>query len=138
MGRILMNSQRLKDNFTQVAGHGLEVAEYFYADLFARNPAYRALFPASMARRHTVLIEALTQIVAWVDNPDELVPYLQDLGRRHHGFGVSAEQYPEVGASLIEALRYFSGPSWDAELEKDWVAAYGVVAEVMVKAGDEG
>jgi hemoglobin-like flavoprotein len=51
---------------------------------------------------------------------------------------VSAEQYPEVGASLIEALRYFSGPSWDAELEKDWVAAYGVVAEVMVKAGDEG
>jgi hemoglobin-like flavoprotein len=51
---------------------------------------------------------------------------------------VNAGHYPEVGASLIATLRYFSGPSWTPELEKDWVAAYGVVAEVMVKAGAEG
>jgi hypothetical protein len=37
----------------------LEVADYFYADLFERNPGYRSLFPASMARQHKVLIEAL-------------------------------------------------------------------------------
>lgn len=132
-----MDAERLKDNFAQVADHGLEVAEYFYADLFMRNPRYRSLFPASMARQQQVLLEALAQIVAWVDNPDELVPYLQDLGRRHHGFGVNAEHFPEVGTSLIATLRHFSGPSWDQDLEKDWVAAYGVVAEVMVKAGAE-
>jgi hemoglobin-like flavoprotein len=133
-----MDAQRLKDNFAQVADHGMEVADYFYADLFERNPGYRSLFPASMARQHQVLLEALAQIVGWVDDADRLVPYLQDLGRRHHGFGVNAEHYPEVGASLVATLRYFSGPSWGPELEKDWVAAYGVVAEVMVKAGDEG
>jgi hemoglobin-like flavoprotein len=132
-----MDAQRLKDNFAQVAEHGLEVADYFYADLFERNPGYRSLFPASMARQHQVLLEALSQIVAWVDNADELVPYLQDLGRRHHGFGVTAGHYPEVGASLVATLRYFSGPAWDQDLEKDWVAAYGVVAEVMTKAGEE-
>jgi hemoglobin-like flavoprotein len=133
-----VDAQRLKDNFAQVGRHGLEVADYFYADLFERNPGYRSLFPASMARQHQVLLEALAQIVAWVDNTDALVPYLQDLGRRHHGFGVTAEQYPEVGASLVATLRYFSGASWTPELEKEWVAAYGVVAEVMVKAGAEG
>ena len=133
-----MNAQRLKDNFAQVADHGLEVADYFYADLFQGNPSYRSLFPASMAQQHKVLLAALAQIVEWVDDPDELVPYLQRLGRAHHGFGVSAEHYPEVGASLVATLKYFSGPSWDQELEKDWVAAYGVVAEVMVKAGEEG
>jgi hypothetical protein len=62
-----MNAQRLKHNFAQVAGHGLEVADYFYADLFARNNGYRSLFPASMARQHAVLVEALTQIVTSVD-----------------------------------------------------------------------
>lgn len=133
-----MDAQRLKDNFAQVADHGLDVADYFYADLFERNRGYRSLFPASMARQQQVLLGALAQIVAWVDNTEELVPYLQDLGRRHREFGVNAEHYPEVGESLIATLRYFSGSSWSAELEKDWVAAYGVVAEVMVKAGAEG
>jgi hemoglobin-like flavoprotein len=133
-----MDAQRLKDNFAQVADHGLEVADYFYADLFEQNPGYRSLFPASMEQQHKVLLSALAQIVEWVDKPDELVPYLQELGRSHRNFGVSAEHYPAVGASLIATLRYFSGPSWDPELEKDWTAAYGVVAEVMVKAGEEG
>jgi hemoglobin-like flavoprotein len=132
-----MDPQRLKDNFSQVAGHGLEVAEYFYADLFQRNPGYRSLFPASMARQNEVLLQALAQIVAWVDNTDELVPYLQELGRAHRGFGVTAAHYPEVGASLVSTLRYFSGPSWTAELEKDWVAAYGVVSEVMTQAAGQ-
>jgi hemoglobin-like flavoprotein len=132
-----MNVQRLKDNFALVAGHGLDVADYFYADLFERNPGYRSLFPASMARQHKVLLEALSQIVAWVDDTEELVPYLQRLGRDHRGFGVTSEHFPEVGASLVATLRHFSGPAWDQDLEKDWVAAYGVVADVMVKAGAE-
>lgn len=132
-----MDAQRLKDNFAQVAEHGLEVADYFYADLFERNPGYRSLFPASMARQHELLLEALVQIVAWVDSTDKLVPYLQDLGRRHHGFGVGAEHFPEVGTSLVATLRHFSGPAWSPDLEKDWVAAYGVVADVMAKAGEE-
>jgi hypothetical protein len=29
-----MNAQRIKENFALVADHGLEVADYFYADLF--------------------------------------------------------------------------------------------------------
>jgi len=132
-----MNAKRLQANFAQVADHGLEVADYFYADLFQRNPGYRSLFPASMEQQHKVLLAALAQIVEWVEDTDELVPYLQRLGRTHQGFGVTAEHYPEVGASLVATLRYFSGPSWDQELEADWVAAYGVVSEVMVKAGEE-
>lgn len=133
-----MDAQRLKDNFAQVAGHGLEVADYFYADLFQRNPSYRSLFPASMAQQHRLLLEALAQIVSWVENTAELVPYLQRLGREHRGFGVTADHFPQVGTSLVATLRYFSGPSWDDDLEKDWLAAYGLVADVMVQAGTEG
>lgn len=131
-----MNAKRLQDNFAQVAAHGLEVAEYFYADLFERNRGYRSLFPASMARQQEVLLGALAQIVEWVDNPEELVPFLQRLGRKHQGWGIRGEHYAEVGTSLIATLRYFSGPSWDQELEKNWIEAYGVVSDVMLKAGE--
>lgn len=131
-----MNAKRLQDNFTQVAAHGLEVADYFYADLFQRNRGYRSLFPASMARQQEVLLGALAQIVGWVDNPEELVPYLRRLGRTHQGFGIREEHYAEVGTSLIATLRYFSGPSWSQDLEKDWIEAYGVVSDVMLKAGE--
>jgi hemoglobin-like flavoprotein len=132
-----MNAQRIKENFALVADHGLEVADYFYADLFERNPGYRSLFPASMEQQHKVLLAALAQIVEWVDNTEELIPYLQRLGSDHYGFGVTAEHYPEVGASLVATLRHFSGDSWSPDLEKDWITAYGVVSEVMVQAGGE-
>ena len=132
-----METQRLKSNFAQVASHGMDVAEFFYADLFQRKPGYRSLFPASMARQQQVLLEALAKIVALVDNPEELIPYVERLGRMHTGFGVTSEHYPEVGTSLIATLRYFSGDDWDNDLEKDWVAAYGLVSDVMQQAAGE-
>lgn len=132
-----MDTQRLKSNFAQVADHGMDVAEFFYADLFQREPGYRSLFPASMARQQQVLLEALAKIVALVDNPAELIPYVEKLGRMHSGFGVTSEHYPEVGTSLIATLRYFSGDEWDNGLEKDWVAAYGLVSDVMQQAAGE-
>ncbi|MCP2339731.1 globin domain-containing protein [Actinomadura rupiterrae] len=131
-----MDVQRLKDNFALVGGHGEDVASYFYADLFERDPQLRKLFPASMAKQHEKLLAALSHIVGHVDDTDELVPFLRDLGVRHNGFGVVAEYYPQVGASLIATLEHFSGPAWTPELEADWAAAYGVVAQVMTEAAE--
>ncbi|MEV5827428.1 globin domain-containing protein [Spirillospora sp. NPDC052242] len=132
-----MDARRLKENFALVGGNGIDVAEYFYADLFEKNPQLRSLFSGAMAKQHEKLLTALSHIVESVDDEAELVPYLRDLGRRHTGFGVAAEYYPHVGASLIATLAHFSGPAWNADLERDWTAAYGVVAQVMQEAAAE-
>ncbi|GGT95577.1 globin domain-containing protein [Actinomadura livida] len=129
-----MDPQKLKDNFALVGANGIEVAEYFYADLFAREPGLRPMFPVAMAKQHEVLLAALAQIVSSVDDPDTLVPFLRDLGRHHHGFGVTGDHYAPVGASLLATLAYFSGPEWNEDLERDWTAAYGLVAKVMTEA----
>lgn len=129
-----MDVNRIQDNFAHVAGNGELVAEYFYADLFGRNPQLRSMFPPSMKRQHEVLLGALSHIVSTVDDATELVPYLERLGRDHRGFGVVEEHYPEVGTSLIETLKYFSGEEWNDDLERDWTEAYGVVAKVMSSA----
>ncbi len=73
-----MNGQDLKENFAIVGANGVDVAEYFYADLFAREPRLRPMFPVAMAKQHKVLLGALEQIVASVDDPDTLIPYLRN------------------------------------------------------------
>lgn len=75
-----MDTGKLKDNFALVGANGVDVADYFYADLFAREPQLRSMFPAAMARQHEVLLAALSQIVSSVDDTDALVPFLRDLG----------------------------------------------------------
>ncbi|HEY7486173.1 MAG TPA: globin domain-containing protein [Streptosporangiaceae bacterium] len=129
-----MDPQRLKQNFAQVGAKGEDIAAFFYADLFARNPGLRGLFPAEMGRQQQMLIDALAHIVSQVDDAGRLIPFLQDLGRRHVIYGVAPEHYAEVGSSLLATLEHFSGPAWTEELRQDWAAAYGVVSQVMVEA----
>ncbi|POM25870.1 Bacterial hemoglobin [Actinomadura rubteroloni] len=133
-----MDPVRLKQNFALVGANGMDVAEYFYADLFERDPALRGLFPSALAKQQEKLLAALSHIVGLVDDTPELVPFLQDLGRRHNGFGVVAGNYPTVGASLLATLAHFSGPEWNEELERDWTAAYQLVAQVMQEAAGLG
>ena len=110
-----MDAQRLKDNFDQVAGQGDSVALFFYSDLFVRNPHLRDMFPIGMSGQRDKLLRALGHIVSQVDDLPTLVPFLQQLGRDHRRFGIVAEHYPHVGASLIATLRHFSGPSWTSK-----------------------
>ena len=129
-----MDPQRLKGNFALVGAHGMEVAEFFYADLFEKNPGVRKFFPESMTTQQEKLLAALSHIISTVDDTEALVPFLQDLGRRHQGFGALPEYFPAVGASLLATLEYFSGEEWTEELATDWAAAYGLVAQVMIEA----
>ncbi|RKS75030.1 NAD(P)H-flavin reductase [Actinomadura pelletieri DSM 43383] len=132
-----MDVQRLKDNFAHVAEQGDAVALFFYSDLFVRNPHLRDMFPIGMSIQRDRLLRALGHIVARVDDLGTLVPFLQQLGRDHRRFGIIAEHYPHVGASLIATLRHFSGPAWNDDIEGDWTAAYTLVAKVMLEAADE-
>ena len=129
-----MDAQRLKDSFAKVAVHGDEVPLFFYSDLFLRHPETRELFPVAMDAQRDRLVQALMHIVSNVDNLNELVPFIQALGRDHRKFGTVAEHYNAVGASLLAALAHFSGPDWTPGLEAEWQDAYGLVAKVMIEA----
>jgi NAD(P)H-flavin reductase len=133
-----MDTDRLKSNFAAVAAQGGDnVALFFYSHLFLHYPETRDMFPPAMTRQRDRLVGALGRIVSNVDQVQELVPYLQDLGKDHRKYGAVAAHYPAVGQSLIATLRHFSGDEWTAELEADWTAAYGVVADTMVAAADQ-
>ena len=129
-----MDVARLRDSFAHVAVHGDELPLFFYSDLFIKHPEVRDMFPVSMAAQRGHLVDALVKIVSQVDSVDELTAFLQGLGRDHRKFGVVAEHYDAVGASLLATLEHFSGPAWTPELAADWKAAYELIGSVMTAA----
>ncbi|MFC3995786.1 globin domain-containing protein [Nocardiopsis sediminis] len=131
-----MDVTRLKTSWQQVAQYGDEVPLFFYSSLFLTHPEVRSLFPVSMAHQRDRLVGALGRIVSEVDRVDELVPFLQHLGRDHRKFAVLAEHYPAVGEALLHTLSHFLGTRWTPDLADDWTDAYGLVAKVMTEAAD--
>jgi hemoglobin-like flavoprotein len=58
-------------------------ADIFYGQMFSTHPEYRKLFPEDMAKQKKALMKMLSMAVKEITNLDELVPKVQDLGRRH-------------------------------------------------------
>ncbi|MGW4898464.1 globin domain-containing protein [Kitasatospora sp. NPDC004240] len=127
----------IRASFAVVERRADHMAKYFYAHLFANNPGVRDFFPAEMAEQRDRLFAALTQLVLRLESPEQLTGYLRALGRDHRKFQAAPEHYPAVGASLIAALRHFSGHAWTPEIEKAWTEAFTVIAEVMIGAAAE-
>ncbi|MFI6678700.1 globin domain-containing protein [Kribbella sp. NPDC050469] len=127
----------MKDSWALVAKSGDEVPLHFYSHLFLSHPELRTLFPTSMSAQRDKLVGALGRIVSNVDQVDEVLPFIEQLGRDHRRFSVIAEHYSAVGASLLATLQHFLGPAWTVQLAEDWAGAYGLIAKVMVQAAEE-
>lgn len=129
-----MDTARLRDSWHTVAAFGGGVPLFFYSTLFLTHPHLREMFPAGMSAQRDKLVRALGKVVASVDELDAAIPFLQQLGRDHRKFSVSADHYPAVGRALLATLEHFLGDEWDAQLAADWAAAYKLVADVMTAA----
>jgi hemoglobin-like flavoprotein len=126
----------IRSSFKAVEPHGSQVTAYFYDDLFANHPEVRPLFAPHMDEQRDRLWAALGALVANIEKPETLTGMLENLGRRHAGYGALPEHYPAVGASLLAALRHYAGDAWSPEAEESWTAVYGVISTTMVAAGD--
>jgi NAD(P)H-flavin reductase/hemoglobin-like flavoprotein len=126
----------IRESYAQVQPRAEEVAQFFYAMLFAIAPATRELFAANMQVQRSRFFRALVHIVQNFDRPDELVPFLQQLGRDHRKFGVLAQHYDAMGTALVTALKQYAGPVWTPQVEKAWSDAYGLIAKTMREAAE--
>lgn len=121
----------VRSSFAVVAPRLEEVARHFYATLFSHAPQTRDLFPVNMEVQRSRLLRALVHVVQMVDRPDELMPFLEQLGRDHRKFGVLGEHYDAVGAALLGAVAEFAGPAWTPEVARAWSESYCTVARAM-------
>ncbi|HEV7976790.1 globin domain-containing protein [Amycolatopsis sp.] len=111
-----------------------EISQFFYGMLFTLAPATRDFFPINMEVQRGRLVRALVHIVQMVDRPDDLAPFLNQLGRDHRKFGVIPQHYEAVGTALLAALKNHLGADWTNDVERAWAEAFTIAARAMQEA----
>lgn len=122
----------VKSSWAKVVPIADTAAELFYARLFEIDPATKHLFDTSdMTEQRRKLMAAISIVVQGLDHFERLVPTIEELGRRHIGYGVADEHYASVGAALLSALEKGLGSAWNPDVKEAWTVAYGVIADTM-------
>ena len=94
----------VQNSFASVATIADDAAVLFYQRLFELDPSLRPMFRGDMAEQRRKLMQVLTAAVKGLDRLEPLVPAVQELGRRHAGYGVAGRHDATVGAALLWTL----------------------------------
>jgi hemoglobin-like flavoprotein len=114
-----------------------QAADLFYGRLFEIAPEVRPLFPEDLSGQKKKLMGMLATAVTNLHQVEKIIPAVQDLGRRHVGYGVTDGHYKPVGEALIWTLGKGLGAAFTPEVKGAWVAAYTTLAGVMQSAAAE-
>ena len=134
MGLTRRQKKLVQQTWGQIVPISETAAGMFYSRLFEIDPDLESLFPAeerAMREQGRKLMWMITLAVRGLDRPDELLPAVEDLGRRHATYGVREKDYASVGAALLWTLEQGLGESFTPEVEDALAATYGLLANVM-------
>lgn len=123
----------VQETFAKVAPIADQAAALFYGRLFELDPSLRPLFKSDIRAQGQKLMQMLGYAVSKLDAPEELVPAVEGLGRKHVGYGVNDAHYATVGAALLWTLEKGLGPAFTADVEAAWAAAYAALSAMMMK-----
>jgi hemoglobin-like flavoprotein len=125
----------VQSSFAVIAPIADDAASLFYQRLFEIDPSLRRMFKADMAEQRRKLMQMLTAAVKGLQRLDQLVPVVEDLGRRHAGYGVADAHYGTVGEALLWTLEKGLGPRiFTPEVKEAWAVVYGLLASTMRNA----
>jgi hemoglobin-like flavoprotein len=127
----------VQQSFAAVAPIADDAAALFYRRLFELDPSLERMFKSDMTEQRKKLMQMLTAAVKGLDRLDQLVPVVEDLGRRHAGYGVSDAHYDTVGAALLWTLEKGLGDAFTPAVHEAWAAVYGLLAATMKNAAKE-
>jgi ferredoxin/hemoglobin-like flavoprotein/tRNA A-37 threonylcarbamoyl transferase component Bud32 len=124
-------------SFEEVARRKQEAGELFYQLLFEIDPGIRRLFEGADLRvQADMLMSMLGAAIKGLDRMEDLRPTLEDLGRRHAGYGVELRHYDMVEQALIETIRRMLGPGFTMDVRLAWSRIYNEIARIMLDASE--
>ena len=136
---MVTNTQKVlvQESFAAVMPIADDAAALFYRRLFELDPSLQRMFKGDMTEQRRKLVQMLTAAVKGLDRLDQLVPVVEELGRRHVGYGVADAHYDTVGAALLWTLEKGLGSAFTPEVKDSWIAVYGLLAGTMKNAAKE-
>ena len=121
-------------SFEQLTQAAEEVAATFYRRLFELDPTLRPLFQHDIVLQGRKFMTMLAVVVHGLGAPERLLTDIENLGRRHVAYGVSATHYETVEAALLWAIQDRLGDEWTPAVGEAWGAAYRLLANTMQRA----
>ena len=112
-------------------------AELFYGRLFELAPEVKPLFKDDMKSQGRKLMTMLNTAVRSLNNLGDVVPAIQESGRRHIAYGVKDEHYSAVGEALIWTLGKGLGEEFTDNTKQAWVEVYTLLSTTMMDAAAE-
>ena len=134
-----MNSEQImlvQTSFALVLPIADTAAALFYQRLFELDPSLRPMFRGDIQEQGRKLMSMLKLAVNGLTRLDQLVPAVQELGRRHARYGVRDEHYDTVAAALLWTLGQGLGVAFTPEVEQAWIGAYTLLAGTMKDAAE--
>ena len=120
--------QLVQNSWQKVEAIGPQAAALFYQNLFDADPALKPLFKGDLHAQGKKLIEMISIAVNKLTELNVLIPVLQNLGKRHGGYGVQDSHYDTVGSALLKTLGQGLGSDFTTEVKAAWANVYGVMA----------
>jgi len=125
----------VRESWARFEPTAVESARFFYSKLFELDPETERLFAGTnWEAQHRKLMDMFAEIARVIDRPDDLVPEVADLGRRHVHYGVRESQYDSVGTALLWTLEQGLGEHFTPEVRDAWTEAYQLVSAIARRA----
>ena len=124
----------LRDSWSKVEPVADMAAVLFYDRLFTIAPELRSLFPSDLTEQKKKLIQMLATAVNNLHQVEIILPAVEDLGRRHAGYGVTDKHYEPVGAALLWTLEQGLGADFTSVIKDAWTQTYVTLAGIMKNA----
>ena len=134
-----LEAEILRTSFDLLTPNVNKIVSRFYDELFVHFPGVKPMFAnTTKAKQSKMLIAALKLVIANLDNPDKLVPVLQEMGKRHKGYGAEPEHYSAVAETLLSVMKEIAGKAWTKQVHQAWSEALNLVAETMLGGDKDG
>lgn len=124
----------IKSTAPALAEHGEQITGRFYQILLADNPQLCNIF--NMTNQKTgnqkqALAMAVCAFAKYVDNLSVILGDVERIAQKHASLGIKPDQYPLVGAGLLQAIKEILNPG--DEVLAAWGKGYGVLADVFIQ-----
>ena len=125
--------QRTWDMMVPIAD---EASRMFYDRLFELDPSLRPMFAhTNMDEQRQKVVQTITIAVHGLGRLQDLMPAVEELGRKHAGYGVQDKHYATAGTALLSMLEWGLGDAFTPEARESWTKTYNTLAEAMQRAG---
>lgn len=121
----------VQTSFKKVVPIADTAADLFYDRLFVIAPDVRSMFPDDIKDQKKKLIAMLATAVTNLHQVETILPAVENLGKRHVAYGVTAKHYEPVGAALLWTLEQGLGPDFTPPVKAAWTEAYMTLSGAM-------